>query len=231
MSNTQPLLSPALFAEQTIIKKILQGTYPPGGTLPNERTLAKELGITRPTLRETLKRMERDGWISINHGKSTMVNNYLEQGGLNVLSGICSVQKNLPSEMVIHLLVIREEIAPCYISKAIRYHPNKVAQFLLQGQQLKEDAETYCQFDWTLHHTMTLLSQNPIYTLILNGFKDNYAFLGKKYFALPEARSTSQQYYHELALRAKANDPSGAFELSRKIFHASINLWKSLDMT
>ncbi len=66
----------AAYAEQELVRSILNGGYPPNTCLPSERELAGELGITRPTLRETLKKMERDGWIRIRHGKSTLVNDF-----------------------------------------------------------------------------------------------------------------------------------------------------------
>ena len=53
-----------------------------------ERELAGQLGVTRPTLREALQRMARDGWIKIQHGRSTRVRNFWREGNLGVLSGI-----------------------------------------------------------------------------------------------------------------------------------------------
>ena len=61
-------------AEQWLVTAILDGDLPPGSTLPAERTLATQLGVTRPTLREAIQRLARDGWLTIAHGKPTVVN-------------------------------------------------------------------------------------------------------------------------------------------------------------
>lgn len=41
--------------------------------------------MTRTTLREVLQRLARDGWLTIQHGKPTKVNNFWETSGLNIL--------------------------------------------------------------------------------------------------------------------------------------------------
>ena len=64
------------YAEQSLVTAILEGTFAPGDTLPGERALAAELGITRPTLREALQRLARDGWLTIHQGKPTVVNDF-----------------------------------------------------------------------------------------------------------------------------------------------------------
>jgi GntR family negative regulator for fad regulon and positive regulator of fabA len=61
---------PAEFTEQRLIDAILDGHFPIGSALPAERDLAAQIGVTRPTLRETLQRMARDGWIEIHHGRT-----------------------------------------------------------------------------------------------------------------------------------------------------------------
>ena len=40
--------------EDLLVRSILDGSYPPGASLPGERELAAKLGVSRPTLREAL---------------------------------------------------------------------------------------------------------------------------------------------------------------------------------
>ena len=79
------LLKPGEFVEKQLLEAILGSRYKPGESLPAERLLAAELGVTRPTLRETLQRLSKEGWITIQHGKPTKVNDYLKKGGLGIL--------------------------------------------------------------------------------------------------------------------------------------------------
>ncbi len=68
--------SPAGFAEEYIIESIWNNRFPPGSILPAERELSELIGVTRTTLREVLQRLARDGWLTIQHGKPTKVNNF-----------------------------------------------------------------------------------------------------------------------------------------------------------
>ena len=56
------------------IEEMLQsGGYKPGMRLPSEAKLAKQLGVSRVTLRETLKELEQDGLVVRQHGLGTFV--------------------------------------------------------------------------------------------------------------------------------------------------------------
>ncbi|MGD8972137.1 MAG: GntR family transcriptional regulator, partial [Desulfobacterales bacterium] len=55
-SHIDRLLRPTQHVEKILVSSILDGTYPTGTALPNERALAAQIGVTRPTLRETLQR-------------------------------------------------------------------------------------------------------------------------------------------------------------------------------
>ena len=60
---------PAELTESCLISSILDGNFPVNSPLPPERELALSLGVTRPTLREALQRLSRDGWIEIHQGR------------------------------------------------------------------------------------------------------------------------------------------------------------------
>jgi GntR family negative regulator for fad regulon and positive regulator of fabA len=226
MNNWSAPTRPNIYAEQMLISAILDGTYPPGSTLPGERTLAAELGITRPTLREAIQRLSRDGWLTVQQGKSTVVNDYWREGGLNVLSTLVQHGSYLPTGFVTHLLEVRLQLAPAYTRAAVKNEPQTVVQFLDGRFALSDDAHSYAEFDWRLHRLLTASSSNPIYTLILNGFGDFYEKLARIYFIPAEARARSLAFYTSLAQAAAENDPQSAEEASRDTMMESIELWR-----
>ena len=65
--------SPAGIAEEYIIKSIWNHRYAPGSILPAERELSEVIGVTRTTLREVLQRLARDGWLTIQQDRKSVV--------------------------------------------------------------------------------------------------------------------------------------------------------------
>src|SRR4030043_1715032 len=130
-SNWRPPERPAEYAEKSLILEILNGDYPPGSVLPAERELALKLGVTRPTLRETLQRLERDGWLNIQQGKSTRVNDFWKDGGLNVLNALVQYSEKLPPNFIPNLLHVRLVLAPAYTRQAVENSPSQVSNYLI----------------------------------------------------------------------------------------------------
>lgn len=58
---------------QQLTEELSNGTYAPNEKLPSEPEFAKRYGISRPTLREILSGLERDGLIRRVHGVGTFV--------------------------------------------------------------------------------------------------------------------------------------------------------------
>lgn len=112
--------SPAGFAEKYIIESIWNGRFPPGSILPAERELSELIGVTRTTLREVLQRLARDGWLTIQHGKPTKVNQFMETSGLHILDTLMTLDVDNASKMVEDLLAARTNISPIFMRYAFK---------------------------------------------------------------------------------------------------------------
>lgn len=217
---------PAAYAEEALVTAILDGTYPPGSTLPGERDLAAQLGVTRPTLRETLQRLDCEGWLTIQQGKSTRVNDFWREGGLTVLGALVRYSEQLPPDFVPNLLDVRLALAPAYARAAVERSADTVVACLAEHRNLKNAPEAFAAFDWTLHFTLTVASGNPVYTLILNGFAGFYEQMARLYFARPEAQSSSRAFYAALYAAARRGDATEAERCTRAVMQESIGLWR-----
>jgi GntR family transcriptional regulator len=83
-----------LQARQYLLSLIENGTYQPGERLPPEIDLAAQLGVSRPTLREALFNLEREGVVVRRHGVGTFVAskpNSRLKGGLGRLESVLSL--------------------------------------------------------------------------------------------------------------------------------------------
>lgn len=225
MPNWSPPKRPAAHAEEALLTAIMDGTYPPGSTLPGERHLAARLGVTRPTLRETLQRLAREGWLTIQQGKATLVNDFWREGGLGVLGALVRYSRRLPPDFVPNLLEVRLALAPAYARAAVERDAEEVVALLAGHAVLEDTPQALAAFDWDLHHCLTLASGNPVYTLILNGFADFYVQMAARYFAPPEARAASRAFYQALLGAARRGDAGAAERITQEVMEESIAYW------
>lgn len=220
-----PPVRPAELTEQRLIEAFLEGEFPVGTTLPGERELAGHLRVTRPTLRSALQRLARDGWLTIQQGKPTRVNDFWWDGNLNVLGSIVRYGRRRPPDFVPNLLAVRLALAPAYTRAAVQRDPELVVHLLAQYPHLEENPAVYATADWQLHRHLIRASGNPIYMLIFNGFSDFYVAMAQPYFENPRARAASQRFYRDLLAAARDGNAHAAADVAYRAMNESITLW------
>ncbi|CAH0533859.1 Fatty acid metabolism regulator protein [Vibrio stylophorae] len=122
--------SPATFAEKYIIESIWNNHFPQGSILPAERELSELIGVTRTTLREVLQRLARDGWLTIQHGKPTRVNDFMHTSGLNILDTLVMLDGQDVQAVVENMLSARTDISGIYMRYALRGQPEAAAELI-----------------------------------------------------------------------------------------------------
>jgi GntR family negative regulator for fad regulon and positive regulator of fabA len=119
-------------------------------------------------------------------------------------------------------------LAPAYTRAAVERAPSSVIAHLAGQAELNGTPEAFAAFDWTLHHTLTVASGNPVYTLILNGFAGFYEEMAGLYFARDEARASSRRFYVELLGAARREDAADAERITRAVMQESLALWQGV---
>ncbi|UCF94284.1 MAG: fatty acid metabolism transcriptional regulator FadR [Desulfobacterales bacterium] len=222
-----PPLRPAQYVENILVTAILDGTYPTGAALPSERSLAEQIGVTRPTVRETLQRLAKEGWVKIHHGKSTVVNNYWQQGGLSLLSTLAKYGEYLPNGFVDHLLEVRATLVPTVARLAAVHHPQAILDYLRRARKIPQEAWAYGDYDWQLQMQMAKYSDNPIFPLILNDFASIFGAMALRYFSQKKARQASQSYYRELT-GALTRSAQAVEVVAKQAMEQSIVIWQAI---
>lgn len=227
-TDTVIQMRPSAYAEHRLVTALLDGTYPPGSTLPNERSLAVELGVTRPTLREVLQRLSREGWIKIQHGKPSQVRDYWAKGGLSLLGTLADHAQYIPDNTILHLLEIRALFMPTAAARAAAAAPEELAACLKAGRNLDDTARAYAAFDWQWQVLATRHSGNPFFPLILNDFAAVFKKAGFHYFSAPTARAASQSFYRQFH-GAITRGEKGLEKLVEAAMRQSIQLWRKIE--
>ena len=220
--------SPAGFAEEYIVESIWSVRFPPGTILPAERELSELIGVTRTTLREVLQRLARDGWLTIQHGKPTKVNNFWETSGLNILETLARLDEDGISELVDHLLAARTNLSAVFIRGAIRNNREKAIEILQKYREPEVDGTAFAVEDYQLNHDLAFASGNPVYVLMMNGFKGLYSRIGGYYFSSEKSRALTHDYYQQLLELAEKGDYESVPLVIRKYGIASGKLWQEM---
>ncbi len=226
MNQWNRIQRPAEVAEQRLLEAILSGCFATNSTLPGERDLATQIGVTRPTLREALQRLARDGWLDIQHGKPTRVRDYWQEGNMGVLSVLAQMPAQQTPDFVAHLLEIRVLLAPAYTRQAMERTSSEIVTLLANYAEIEDSPAAFARADWDLHHLLTLRAANPIFCLLLNSFQSLYQVMGEHYFASPENRNRSRAFYAKLLACAEKGACIEAETLTREVMEESLALWK-----
>lgn len=96
----------------------------PGEKLPPESELAKQMGISRATLRESLQTFAERGMIISKHGVGTFVANNKTQieSGLEVLESIDSMAERYGYKISMSDLTIQQQVADAVLSEQLDIH-------------------------------------------------------------------------------------------------------------
>jgi len=100
---------------ETLLKNIVSGAYSSGSRLPAERELARQLGASRPTLREALRRLGEWNLVEPRRGSGIVVRPYRDWS-LEVFASYMRYGKPEPGQpslarMLLDVLAMRRAVA------------------------------------------------------------------------------------------------------------------------
>lgn len=117
---------------------IAAGEFLPGSRLPAERDLAKQLGVSRPSVREALIALEVEGWVEVRTGSGVYV---LDRSGTLTRDTPIALSEWGPLELIRARRVIEGEIAAIAAAQARRKDINAM-RVALAAMVRDADADT-----------------------------------------------------------------------------------------
>lgn len=139
-----------------------QGTLAPGQRLPSEREMAQSMGVSRPTLREALKRLEYVGFLDTVQGGGSYVRDVV---GATLRDPLTALVRDIGA--VVELAEFRTNIEPWAASMAARrVQPEELAQLkeILDNMgSLLARAQPHYHLDAEFHQCLAKATHNRIY--------------------------------------------------------------------
>lgn len=99
---------------------VLRGELAAGAALPSERRLAEVLGVSRPSVREALKRLGHAGLVDVRQGDVTTVRDFRRTAGMDVLPQLLTSLGRIDGPTVRSLMETRLHIGPFVAELAAR---------------------------------------------------------------------------------------------------------------
>lgn len=108
---------------EQILGEVLSGQMQPGESLPSERRLAEVLGVSRPAVREALKRVAAAGLVEVRQGDATTVRDFRRHAGLDLLPRLLLRGNELDIGVARSILEARLHNGPKVAELAARRRP------------------------------------------------------------------------------------------------------------
>jgi GntR family negative regulator for fad regulon and positive regulator of fabA len=126
------------------------------------------------------------------------------------------------------LLAARTNLSAVFIRGAIRNQQEKAIEILNSHSDIPDDGKIFAQRDYKLNHDLAFASGNPVYVLMMNGFRGLYSRIGGYYFSDQKSRDLTRGYYKKLLELAENGDYENLPLVIRTYGIESGKIWQEL---
>ncbi len=156
--------------------RIVAGHYAPGQRLPTEAQLTRELGVSRPSLREGLKALQHKGLVESRTRRGTIAlgKDHWDLLDRDVLGWMAVAPPD--QEFLLSLLEARMIFEPAAARLAAqRATPAQIividGAFVGMTRSLPDDVEACCQHDLAFHEAIIAASGNVVLSRLANAIR------------------------------------------------------------
>ena len=136
------------------------GEFTPGARLPAERDLAKQFGVSRPSVREALIALEVEGWVEVRTGSGVYV---LKRSGRSAASRMkVPATEWGPLELIRARRVIEGEIASLAATQAKRKHIQAIREAIDTMQEDTDRGVAPLAGDRAFHTAVAQACENAV---------------------------------------------------------------------
>ncbi len=198
---------------EQIAADVLSGEMQPGAALPSERRLAEVLGVSRPAVREALKRLSAAGLVEVRQGDVTTVRDFRRHAGLDLLPRLLFRNGELDISVVRSILEARLRNGPKVAELAAERHGPQLAELLEDSLLTLETEED--PIEWQRHglkfweHVVDSAG-SIVFRLMFNAFRAAYEPALVTLATAMTAEVKSPDAYRKVADAICSGDPAGA---------------------
>jgi GntR family transcriptional repressor for pyruvate dehydrogenase complex len=198
---------------------VIKGDLKPGSKLPPERDLAVQLGVSRPSLREALNKLESQGFIEQIQGDGTYIKSFTQD---HLDTAIDEFIKN--DDAIFDLLEVRKTLetwSAYYAAKrATSNQLKEIKKYLNELKTAKEKGETGHEADVNFHYTITYAASNVLQTHLMRNIHDwvervSYKVRSQMYMD-EDAQDDLYLQHYNIYNAIKEKNPEAAYNAMRE---------------
>jgi len=198
---------------QQIANAIREGRLVPGQTLPSERDLAKTFNVSRPIIREALRILEIQGFVSIQQGCGTLIKDP-EKDILNQpISEWLAKNRQILDEFYEARLAIEPTCAALASQRATGEQLRSLQENLEESERIASSGENLAGLvglDIDFHSEIARMCANPFLIKLLNALIEPEADARKIVLRLPHHIPATLEGHWRIYEAIKAGDPQAA---------------------
>ena len=205
---------------EQILTEVLSGEMQPGESLPSERRLAEVLGVSRPAVREALKRVAAAGLVEVRQGDATTVRDFRRHAGLDLLPRLLVRDGELDPSVVRSILEARLHNGPKVAELAAQRRPPELLEHLEAAiRDLESDADPVGQQRHALAFWDHVVdgADSIVFRLMFNTLRAAYEPALPALAAMMAAEVGRSEAYRDLARAIGAGDPAAAQAAARQL--------------
>lgn len=205
---------------EQILADVLSGEMQPGEALPSERRLAEVLGVSRPAVREALKRVAAAGLVEVRQGDATTVRDFRRHAGLDLLPRLLLQGGELDVAVARSILEARLHNGSKVAELAAERRRPALAELLEQSITALESAEDPVEQQ---RHALTFWdhvvdgADSIAFRLMFNTLRAAYEPALPALATLMAAEVGQVQAYRALAGVIAAGEPAAAAAAAREL--------------
>ena len=205
---------------EQILAEVLSGEIQPGESLPSERRLAEVLGVSRPAVREALKRVVAAGLVEVRQGDATTVRDFRRHAGLDLLPRLLIRDHQLDVSVVRSILEARLHNGPKVAELAAQHRSSDLIERLTDTiAALEGDADAVEQQQHAMAFWDHIVdgADSIVFRLMFNTLRTAYEPALPALATLMAAEVGRSQSYRDLAAAIAAGDPGAAEAAARRL--------------
>jgi DNA-binding FadR family transcriptional regulator len=207
----------AVFAQ--LRRRILSGQIPAGATLPPERVLCAELGVSRTAVREAVARLEQVRLLAVRHGGETLVLDWRKSGGLDLLQELARSEEPPVLEVLRSgfemRAVLAPEIARLAAERADESVHAELGATLGDMERAAGDLSALQRLSLRFWAALTEGSENLAYRLAFNSLRDAVLAHADPIAAAMADELRDTEGYEAIAAAVRKGDATAAAEAAR----------------